>query len=209
MSDIYLRFRLLLATVIGEVFARCAPRVRRGPGVRFRGKAWLRVTRGASVRIGRGVLINSEPRGYHVSMFSRSKLYADRPGEVIEIGEHTRVHASCLHAYAGITIGRRCLIAANCQIIDCNAHLLSFPNVEERGATMDEGKPVWIDDDVWIGTGSIILPGTRIGRGSVIGAGSVVSGEIPPMSVAAGNPAKVIRTAEDYEKHRATAAEAQ
>ena len=54
-------------------------------------------------------------------------------------------------------------------------------------------QPVIIEDYVWIGTRSIILPGVTIGEGAVIGAGSVVTKNIPPYSIAVGNPAKVIK----------------
>jgi len=49
-----------------------------------------------------------------------------------------------------------------------------------------------IEDNVWIAAHSIILPGARIGKGSIIAAGSVVFTEIPPYSIVAGNPARVI-----------------
>ena len=55
-----------------------------------------------------------------------------------------------------------------------------------------------IDDRVFVGAGSIILPGVTIGKNSIVGAGSVVSSDIPPNVVAAGNPAKVICTLEEY-----------
>lgn len=51
---------------------------------------------------------------------------------------------------------------------------------------------VIIEEDVWIGSNSVILPGVRIGRGSIIGGGSVVTKDIPPYSIAVGNPAKVV-----------------
>jgi acetyltransferase-like isoleucine patch superfamily enzyme len=54
--------------------------------------------------------------------------------------------------------------------------------------------PVRIGKRVWIGENACILPGVSIGDGAVIGAGSVVTKDIPPNSIAAGNPAKVIRT---------------
>ena len=53
------------------------------------------------------------------------------------------------------------------------------------------GKPVSIGNCVWIGAYVILLPGTTIGEGAIIQAGSVVHGEIPPLAIAGGNPAKV------------------
>lgn len=164
-------------------------------GVIFKGMPCVDIARGASIRIDRGVMINSSNAGYHVNMHSAVKLMADRPGARIHIGEETRIHGSCIHAYRAITIGKRCLIAANCHIIDCNGHELSFDDVDRRIHTTSDGRPVVIEDAVWIGANSIILPGVRIGRGSVVAAGSVVARDVPPMTVVAGNPAKVVKRA--------------
>lgn len=56
-----------------------------------------------------------------------------------------------------------------------------------------------VENDVWIGQNSLILPGSKIGDGAIIGASSVVSGEIPPYSIVAGNPARLIRKRFDDE----------
>ena len=66
-------------------------------------------------------------------------------------------------------------------------------------------KEVVIGDFVWIGAEVILLPGTKIGEGAIIQAGSVVHGEIPPMAIAGGNPAKVFawRDREHFEKLKA------
>ncbi|GAB2475218.1 sugar O-acetyltransferase [Xylanimonas ulmi] len=58
-------------------------------------------------------------------------------------------------------------------------------------------EPIVIEDKVWIGSNVVVLPGVRIGYGSVIGAGSVVSRDVPPMVVAVGVPARVLRAITD------------
>lgn len=174
-------------------------------GVRFKGRPSIAIAKGASIHIGRGVSINSSNAGYHVNMHSPVKLLADRPGARIEIGEDTRIHGSCIHAYESIRIGKRCLIAANCQIIDCNGHELSFEDVDGRIGTTSGAKPIVIEDSVWIGANCIVLPGVRIGRGSIVAAGSVVVKDVPAMVVAAGNPARVIKRAIDTLVERGSA----
>jgi len=118
---------------------------------------------------------------------------ADRDGAIIKIGDNTRIHGSCIHARRNIQIGKNCLIAANSQIFDCSGHDLAFDNVEERINTTGPAKEIVINDNVWIGINTIILPGITIGRGSIIAAGSVVVKDIPPMCLAGGNPARVIK----------------
>jgi acetyltransferase-like isoleucine patch superfamily enzyme len=56
----------------------------------------------------------------------------------------------------------------------------------------DDVRPVVIRDNVWIGKSCIVFPGVKIGEGSVISAGSVIRTHVPPYSVVAGNPAKVM-----------------
>jgi len=157
------------------------------------GRPMIDIREGCHLHMGANVTLNSDNRGYHINMHSPVKLFADKPGAEIRIGENTRIHGTCIHAFQSIVIGRNCLIAANCQIIDGNGHDLSFPDVSNRIMTFGSSRPVVIEDDVWIGANTIILPGTRIGRGSVVSASSVVASDIPAMVVAGGNPAKVIK----------------
>jgi acetyltransferase-like isoleucine patch superfamily enzyme len=154
----------------------------------------LEIDRGATVRIGDNVTLNSSNRSYHINMHSPVKIYAEGQGTEIMIGADTRIHGTCLHACERIQIGSKCLIAANTQIFDSNGHDLSFDNVENRLNTKGTTKPVIIEDCVWIGANCLILPGVRIGRGSVIAAGSVVTKDVPPMTLAGGNPAQIIKT---------------
>jgi galactoside O-acetyltransferase len=60
--------------------------------------------------------------------------------------------------------------------------------------------PVVIEEDVWVGGHVVIMPGVTIGRGSVIAAGAVVTANVPPMVVAGGVPAKVLRPITDADR---------
>lgn len=150
--------------------------------------------RSSQIIISDKVTINSISNGYHLNMHSKVKLMADRPNALILIGSNSRIHGACIHAYERIEIGSNCLIAANCQIFDGNGHDLSFPEVANRINTIGGAKAIHIEDNVWLGANVIVMPGVTIGYGSVISAGSVVCDDIPPMSIARGNPAVVIKT---------------
>lgn len=161
--------------------------------LKIKGTPMIYTANGGSIEIGNNVTLNSSNYGYHINMHSPVKLYADRKNAKISIGDNTRIHGTCIHAYQEITIGKNCLIAANCNIIDGNGHDLSFNNPSNRINTLGDSKTVVIKDNVWIGANSLILPGVTIGEGSVIAAGSVVTKDIPPLVIAGGNPAKVIK----------------
>jgi len=157
------------------------------------GRVLIRLHNGSKITIGADSKISTSPYNYHLGIFGPMKLVTSKQGAQVLIGSNTRIHASCIHACNLISIGNRCLIAANCQIFDCSGHDLSFNDIQNRINTKGIAKPVIIGDDVWIGTGSIIMPGVTIGAGSVIAAGSVVTKDVPSMCIAGGNPARVIR----------------
>ena len=161
--------------------------------VTLNGIPLIEIMKGSRLYIGTDVSLNSNNKGYHINLHSPVKLLADRPGAVIRIGDKTRIHGTCIHAYQSVVIGNNCLIAANCQIFDGNGHDLSFPDVDNRINTKGTSKPVTIEDSVWIGANSIVLPGVTIGRGSVVSANSVVVKDVPPMVVVGGNPAVIIK----------------
>jgi acetyltransferase-like isoleucine patch superfamily enzyme len=156
------------------------------------GRPLIDIRKGCKLYLGANVILTSKSRGYHLNLPSPVKFFAYLPGAEIRIGAGTGIAGSCITAHRSVTIGKRCLIAANCQIMDSNAHDLSFQNVKNRFYSAGSSLPVVIEDDVWLGTNTVVLPGVRIGRGSVIGANSVVCSSIPPMVVARGNPATVV-----------------
>ena len=100
-----------------------------------------------------------------------------------------------------LTLGNYVSIANGVKFILGGNHsfntLSTYPfkiNVLESDQTESLSKgAIIVKDDVWIGTDAIILSGVKIGQGAVIAAGSVVSKDVPPYSITAGNPAKVIK----------------
>jgi acetyltransferase-like isoleucine patch superfamily enzyme len=112
----------------------------------------------------------------------------------------------------GLVIGNDVGIAQNCFIqvrgkVTIGSHVMFGPNVSifsENHGFIDLDIPmisqpttrgeVIIEDDVWLGTRSIILSGIRIGKGSIIAAGALVNRDIPPYSIVAGIPGKVVKS---------------
>lgn len=117
-------------------------------------------------------------------------LYIDY-GRPVSIGERCFIQQCCtFFGRGGISIGNDVFIGPKCNLITIN-HDVSPDN---RSATY--GRPVVIEDKVWIGINSTILPGVRIGYGAIVGAQSVVTRDVPPMTVVAGNPARIIKKIE-------------
>ena len=111
----------------------------------------------------------------------------------IVIGERVRIGARC-HLWAGhssgtIRIGDDCLFGPEVMVTAASYRYNDGAPVTEQ--LMDEDD-VLIGKDVWLATRVIVLPGARIGDGCVIAAGAVVKGELPPFSIAAGAPARVV-----------------
>lgn len=114
-------------------------------------------------------------------------LYIDY-GKPVTIGERCFIQQCCtFFGRGGITIGNDVFIGPKVNLITINHD----PNPDNRSATC--GRPVVIEDKVWIGINATILPGVRIGYGAIVGAGSVVTRDVPPMTIVAGNPARIIK----------------
>ncbi|MDP9343205.1 MAG: acyltransferase [Actinomycetota bacterium] len=94
-------------------------------------------------------------------------------------------------AYLDVEIGDDCLVADSVLVTDFD-HRFDDPGTPVRKQGIVKSR-VRIEPDCWIGAKAVILRGSTVGRGSVIGALSVVKGDIPPYSVAVGNPARVVR----------------
>ena len=142
--------------------------------------------------------------GRDVRLYAFVNLYG------CEIGDETRI-GTFVEIQRGASIGRRCKVQSHtfiCEGVDIDdevfiGHNVNFINDKFPRATNDDGSPQ--TDADWalqrtrvgarasIGTGAVILGGITIGEGAVVGAGSVVTHDVPPHTIVAGNPARVIR----------------
>lgn len=131
-------------------------------------------------------------RKFHLGDYSVVESFACINNAVgdVNIGDHTRIglHNTII---GPVVIGSHVNLAQGITITALN-HIFSDPQkrIDEQGVSTDQ---VIIEDDTWIGANAVILPGVTIGRHSVIAAGAVVTKDIPPHSLAAGIPAKIIK----------------
>jgi acetyltransferase-like isoleucine patch superfamily enzyme len=156
-------------------------RVQFGPGVRLYGRPRFSTQRGPEELIALG-------EGCEIDHGAVLATY----GGSIRLGRRCSVNSySVLLGHGGLDVGDFVRIAPHCVIAPMN-HVYADRSrpIMEQGLTR-EG--IRIEDDVWLGAHTTVLDGCTIGGGSVIGAGAVVTQDIPPFSVAAGCPARVIR----------------
>lgn len=117
----------------------------------------------------------------------------------ISIGDYSSIGAYChISAYNKVSIGNHVLIGKWVSIVDndhgeTNKESLVIPPLERK--LVSKG-PIVIGNHVWIGDKVTILSGVTIGNNSVIAANSVITKDVPPFSVVAGNPGKVIKVNE-------------
>lgn len=165
------------AVLAAKWYLRCATRV--GPRARIWGHPVIK--NDGNLVIGERVRL--------VSTIATLEMSVGRGG-TLELGDNVFINYGCsIAATQQIRIGSHCAIGTHAIIMDNDFHRIE----PERRFETPPSAPITLENNVWLGARVIILRGTTIGEGSVIGAGSVVSGNIPPRSLAAGVPAKVIR----------------
>jgi acetyltransferase-like isoleucine patch superfamily enzyme len=158
------------------------------------------------VYLDQGVYLHACPNGIKIGrnsyLMHGSVLHVynfrNLPHSGIWIGQDSLIgEYNVIRGQGGVTIGNRVYTSPLVQLLAVN-HVYQDPtrSFVEQGITA-EG--IGIEDDVWIGAGAIVTDGVHIGQGSVIAAGAVVTKDVPPLTVVAGVPARVIKhiTAED------------
>lgn len=135
-----------------------------------------------------GKLLDAKQRRYLAALRARG----------LKIGEGVSMESGFFldpsHCYL-IEIRARTIFAPNVRLVAHDASTKLLIGATRLGCIL-------IEEDCFIGDSVIVLPGVTIGRGSIVGAGSVVTRSIPRGSLAAGNPARVLSTIEEYRQRQ-------
>lgn len=128
--------------------------------------------------------------GSHCELRSFARVEAD--GGYLEVGDHSSINSFCsLNGFGGLRIGHHVRIASHTVILS-STHRFDDAGqpVLEQGI---EPRETVVGDDVWFGSHCVVMGGVQIGSHTVVGAGAIVVDDLPPYSVAAGVPARVLR----------------
>lgn len=134
--------------------------------------------------------------GDHVNIIAtadkkvRLSVWSDRPDRgAIRVGDCSLLCPGVrISSAAAVTIGASCMLASGVYVTDGDWH-----GIYDR-LSIGRSEPVTLAENVWVGDSAIICKGVAIGANSIIGAGAVVVGDIPANAIAAGNPARVVKT---------------
>jgi len=140
---------------------------------------------GAAISIGEHTMIHDR--------WAMVDLSPEQEGaSTIEIGAWCRIqHDFQVNAFTQVSIGDHCLIAPRVFITDAD-HIMPEDDSALSQSRGFRSAPVVIEESCWLGVNAVILKGVTIGHHSIVGANAVVTKDIPPYSIVAGSPAKVV-----------------
>ncbi len=164
-----------------------------GPGSHI-ARPWGIHVHGQGITVGNHVHMSS---AVSQDVWMTSWNWVDRHGQ-IEIGDYALITPGVrISSSTKISIGRGTMLAGNVYLTDSDWHG-TYDRTQEMGKTA----PITLGENVWIGDSSIVCKGVTIGDNSIIGAGSVVVKDVPANTIAAGNPAKVVKELDPNEPRR-------
>ena len=148
---------------------------------------------GSFISLGSGVTLDSAIRSNRLGGFSPCVVRTVTPTARIRLGDRVGLSNSVIVAGNSIEIGEDTIIGSGVMILDNDFHVMGtgFSWVSECSTN---SKPIKIGRGCFIGSRSMILKGVTLGDRAIIGAGAVVTKDVPAYSLAAGNPARIVRT---------------
>jgi galactoside O-acetyltransferase len=139
-------------------------------------------------------------------------IHLETPDAKVSIGDRVYMGNSSIISKTSVTLGNDILVAWGVTFYDHDSHSLDYKErdrdiknayndfINEKGNYLKNkdwstvnSAPIKVEDHAWIGAEALILKGVTIGEGAVVGARSVVTKDVPPYTVVAGNPAKVVK----------------
>jgi maltose O-acetyltransferase len=154
----------------------------RGEGVHISGAAPRIHNPGGRIELGDRILFDAPVTAAYIVL---------QRGAELCIGDDAYINdAVWIGVTRSVRIGARVRLGPGVRILDNDYH---DPN---EHSVRPPGKPIVIEDDVWIGSDAIVLPGITIGRRAIVGAHAVVTADVEPGCVVVGNPARVVRRLE-------------
>lgn len=169
--------------------------VRLGGGCECCGAIILQRWPGSRIELGRGVgIISSSRRCTSATIHAPTRLRTFAGNAAILIGDGVTMNGTAITARSRtIRIGKGTMIGPNCVITDSDFHAQWPPETRLTTPACERDRDVTIGDDVWLGMRCIVLKGVTIGDGAIVAAGSVVTRDVPPATIVAGTPARVVR----------------
>jgi acetyltransferase-like isoleucine patch superfamily enzyme len=170
-------------------------------GVRIRQPANVRLGRG--VYLDHGVSLHGGYGGIEIGEFSQLMQHVElrvvnagrSPNSGVWIGKNCYLGSFVIiRGHGGVRIGDHVLVGPNVQLLAVDhSFWQSSKPIGEQGLV---GRGIVIENNVWIGAGAIVTDGIRIGEGSVVAAGALVAKDIPPYTLVAGEPARIVKRLE-------------
>ena len=146
----------------------------------------------------RNVIISKSLIGKHVKVYENTKISNTTIGDYTYVGGDSKL-MNCI-------VGKFCSLGPNLKIglgVHPTNYISTYPGFYSKNAsgsfsmnideTVAEHKQIIIKNDVWIGDGVTIVDGVTIGNGSIIASGCIVTKDVPPYSLIAGVPGKIIK----------------
>jgi acetyltransferase-like isoleucine patch superfamily enzyme len=191
-------YRLILkmdgpAAIEKNVRLRFANHIRLGHGSYIDENVYIHACPGG-VSIGRNTLV-MHGAILHVYNFRNLPHAGIQIGDDSLIGEYTVIRGQ-----GGVSIGSRVYTSPMTQLIAVN-HVFSDPDRPfiDQGIT---AQGIVIEDEVWLGANAVVTDGVRVGKGAVVAASAVVTRDVPPHTVVAGIPARVVKDTREQTSER-------
>jgi len=172
-----------------------------GRHARLRNKQYISFGRGVVVEeyaeiqgiSKKGIMFGDRVSVGSYAMIRPSGYYSGHIGEGLTVGDKSTIGPFCYIGCSGhISIGRNVMIGPRVSMYAENHNFADVSTPMQHQGVRPE--PIIIEDDCWIASHAVILAGVTVGHGSIVAAGSVVSNNVPPYSVVAGMPARIIKS---------------